>query len=205
MARGPHPAPASAGSMNPSPKRDGRKSTRSGPSACTTPRGRDRLGREQPHAVDLADKRRIEPRQRAGAHDAVRGRHLGAQDLRPVPHLVVGEEVRGPAPSRAPCSESAPSSVNDRRAPTVGRNEARRSAAAIGLGQADPEVEPERARDLVGEEAPERTTRHPPHDLAEDPAERAHVVAVRRARAPSWAPARRSPPRPGPTRAPRPG
>ena len=50
--------------------------------------------------------------------------------------------------------------------------------------QADPEVEPERLRDLLGKEAPGRPAVHAPDDLADEPAEAAHVVAVRGARLP---------------------
>src|SRR5262249_58218196 len=54
----------------------------------------------------------------------------------------------------------------------------------LGFGQADPEVEPERCSELVGEEGAERPAGDPPDDLPEDPAVGAEVVAVPRARLP---------------------
>ena len=54
-------------------------------------------------------------------------------------------------------------------------------------------LEPERRRDLVREEASERFAGDASHELADDPAVGARVVAVLRARAPSRAPAPRSP------------
>ena len=68
-------------SMKPRPKRIGRPpSTASGPKACSVARALDRLGREQPHAVEraAARERAVDARERARGAVAVRRRDLGA-------------------------------------------------------------------------------------------------------------------------------
>ena len=56
--------------------------------------------------------------------------------------------------------------------------------ALLALGKADPEVEAQGAGDLVGEERPHALAADPPDHLADEPAVRSGVVAVRGARVP---------------------
>jgi len=59
--------------------------------------------------------------------------------------------------------------------------EDRRHPGLDRLGQADPEIEPERACDLLAEERAQRLAARPPHHLADRPAEGEAVIAVARA------------------------
>ena len=60
----------------------------------------------------------------------------------------------------------------------------RRDAMLLGFGQADPELEAEWLRDLVGEEGAEAPAVDAPDDLADEPSVGERVVAVRRPRLP---------------------
>ena len=107
----------------------------------------------------------------------------GACSCACVPHLVVVEEVRRPgeriAGHRAGRGERIHQLADGGSSGGVGGTQ-RRDARLLGLGQADPPVEPERCRDLLGEEPADRPAGDAAHDLAGHPAVGPHVVARRR-------------------------
>ncbi len=153
--------------------------TRSVPSDSIRVAARHGVRGQHAVPVDLSDGRRVEPRDRARRRDPVRRRQLRRVQLARVPHLVVVEEVRRPghrvtrhrAGRGERLDELADRGIVRRRGWQQGRD-----ARLERFRQPDPPFEPERARDLVGEEPADRATGDPPHDLSGDPAVGAHVV-----------------------------
>ena len=111
---------------------------------------------EGTHAVDLADGRGIHPRQRGGVADHVARRDLRGMAVARLHHLdrlvradqSVHHRLRHARMNidAEPCHQLLP--LLQRQRGTVG--EMRRDAVFLALRQPDPEIEPERSRDLVG-------------------------------------------------------
>ena len=104
-----------------------------------------------------------------------------------VPHVVVGEQARRTAHDLAEERVRACELLDERASFRIGRWLGRddgRHARFLRLGKPDPEVQIEWRRDLVGEELSRGATVDAADDLADDPAKRPHVVAVRGTRFP---------------------
>ena len=148
---------------------------------------RDAGGVEDVHAVEVAAARQraVDARQVARAAVAVGAGDLGAAPLGVV-HAErhrrrVDEGARGHALG---IGRGSPARGRSRRRSSSSDGigsliSATRSCSAVG--EADVQVEPERAGDLVAEVRAEAAARDAPHHLADQPAEGDGVVAVRRA------------------------
>src|SRR5450759_577921 len=141
---------------------------------------------EQSHAIDLADARGLQARERACGADAVRGR-----DLRPAESRVVeGARKHHRVDERA---VEQGGRIEEPRGEYVRRASWRRGAdhrcdsSLHFVRQADPELKPKRLYQPLRHEPSHALTGDAPDDLAGEPSERADVIPVRRARLPQRA------------------
>src|SRR4051812_22291322 len=110
-------------------------------------RGGHRRGQQRAHAVDVADARRVEPCQRPCVADPVRRRQLRRAQRGRVPHVVVSEEVGRVREHLR--EQQVAAELLEELAEVVLRHHQPGDARFDVLGQAYPEVEVERCRDLL--------------------------------------------------------
>lgn len=163
---------ASVWSWKPTPEANG-------PRVCGVPALRERCQTklESLGAEDLL-QRRVQAGDRASGADSADGCDFGLVEPRPVAwEAVMGEERRIP-PDRPEQRVRRQGLLPQVWALGPARSELERGhAALVRGGEPDPDLEPERPRDFLGEEASDRATVHSANELAAEPSEGQCVVA----------------------------